>query len=186
MKAKSLFVALATALILCRMPPAHAGVRIGSVDFSPCTLTGSQPVAAIAAQCAQLAVPEVPSKPSGRKIELHLAMVASHSPRAESDWVTLLAGGPGQGAIESFPETEAAFEPLHRHHNILLIDQRGTGESHPLRCPDRDWNAPDSDQPQVLRAYAEDCRKRLEGDADLSQYTPGNAVEDLETVRRAL
>ncbi len=180
-----LFVALAT-LGLLRPGPVRANFRIGSVEFTPCTLTGSRHISAIAANCAHLPVPENRARPEGRKIDLRLAVFFSHSPKAQSDWVTLIAGGPGQSAIDAFPDDLAAFQYLHKHHNILLVDQRGTGGSHPLRCQQTDWNEPDSDEPAALRQFAETCRKRLEGDADLAQYTTGNAIEDLEAVRRAI
>lgn len=185
MIARLLFVAAATLAILCAMP-ASAAYRFGSIDFTPCTLKGSQHVSAIAANCAHLAVPENPARPDGRKIDLRLAIIFSHSPKAKPDWVTLIAGGPGQSAIDAFPDDQMAFEPLHRHHNILLVDQRGTGGSHPLRCPQSDWNAANGDEPGQLRQFAETCRKTLEGDADLAQYTTAHAVEDLDAVRKAM
>src|SRR5262249_36959331 len=155
--------ALATLATLCAAP-ARAAYHFGSVEFTPCTLTGSQHVSAIAANCAHLSVPEDRSKPEGRKIDLRLAIVFSHSPKAQPDWVTLIAGGPAQPAIDAFPDDQMASEPLHRHHNILLVDQRGTGGSHPLRCAQPDWNSPSGDEPAQLRQFAESCRKKLEGD----------------------
>jgi pimeloyl-ACP methyl ester carboxylesterase len=183
------FAAALLAIASMTTSPAEAGAstrRVGSVDFEPCTLTGSQHVGAVAAQCAHYSVPENPAQPNGRKIELRLAIVGSRSPRSEPDWVTLIAGGPGQSAVDSFPEALQGFDYLHRHHTILLVDQRGTGGSHLLQCAQGDWNAPDIDDPAVLRHFASDCRKHLEADADLTQYTTDVAVEDLDTVRRAL
>lgn len=185
MKLHRLLVALATLAALCA-GPARAAYRFGSVEFTPCTLTGSQHVSAIAANCAHLSVPENRAKPEGRKIDLRLAIIFSHSPKAQPDWVTLIAGGPGQSAIDAFPDDQMAFEPLHKHHDILLVDQRGTGGSHPLQCQRTDWNAPNGDQPAQLREFAETCRKKLEADADLTQYTTANAIEDLDAVRHAM
>jgi pimeloyl-ACP methyl ester carboxylesterase len=170
----------------CLMPAPASAYRMGSIDFTPCNLAGSHHVAAIAAQCAHFSVAENPAKPEGRRIELRLALVGSQAPKANPDLVTLIAGGPGQSAVDAFPDFQEAFEPLRKHHRILLVDQRGTGGSHPLRCPNPDWNAPNADDAALLKQYTERCRQLLETDADLAQYTTVNAVDDLEAVRQAL
>ena len=73
---------------------------------------------------------------TGRKIDLKLALIKSDAERADTDIVVFLAGGPGQAAVDTYPQIAAAFAPLRKHHHILLLDQRGTGESNPLTCKD--------------------------------------------------
>jgi pimeloyl-ACP methyl ester carboxylesterase len=160
--------------------------KVGSLDFSPCTLAAKGRSGAVAAECARLAVPENPAVPEGRRIELRVALVQARTPKVGADMVTLLAGGPGQAAIDAFPDVADTFEPLRKHHAILLVDQRGTGGSHPLRCEFPDWNAPSSQDPAIWKQFAQRCRQSLERDADLTQYTTDNAVNDLEAVRLAI
>ena len=52
----------------------------------------------------------------------------------ESDPVVALAGGPGQGAVAMARQVAALFSGLNAARDIVLIDQRGTGRSHPLDC----------------------------------------------------
>ena len=43
-------------------------------------------------------------------------------------------GGPGEAAISEAAYFAELFAPLRRDHDILLVDQRGTGRSSALRC----------------------------------------------------
>ena len=117
---------------------------------------------------------------------LQLALMPARTSRAERDLVVLLAGGPGQSALEAFPEAAAAFEPLRRQRHVLLIDQRGTGKSNPLKCPLPDWKDPRASTPAAVRQQAADCLAQVSDRADPRFYTTADAVQDLETVRRRL
>ena len=72
--------------------------------------------------------------------------------------------------------------------DLVFVDQRGTGGSNALIC--NFYGPPDEPQsyfdqflpPAKVRA----CRERLNGSADLTQYTTANSVADLEDVRMAL
>ncbi len=167
--------------------PSIADARmVGSINFTTCTLAAKGRSGAVAAECARFPVPENPALPEGRKIELRVALVQARTPKVGADMVTLLAGGPGQAAVDSFPDAADTFEPLRKHHAILLVDQRGTGGSHALRCQYPDWNSPSSQDAAIWKNFAQRCRQALESDADLTQYTTDNAVRDLEAVRQAL
>ena len=50
------------------------------------------------------------------------------------DPLVLLAGGPGQAASSLGPWVGSVFAPIRRQRDIVLVDQRGTGSSHALRC----------------------------------------------------
>jgi pimeloyl-ACP methyl ester carboxylesterase len=43
-------------------------------------------------------------------------------------------GGPGEDAIGAAEIYARQFAPLRKDHDILLVDQRGTGRSGALRC----------------------------------------------------
>src|SRR5690606_11994031 len=141
------------------------------------------------AHCATLAVAENPDAPDGRQIELAIALVLADG-MAEADPVFMIAGGPGQSALESYPLLHEAFDDVRRSRHVVLVDARGTGGSHPLHCRmDEDdplFSDPDAETPEAARAFAERCRETLEQVADLRHYTTGEHVRDLETVRRKL
>ena len=66
---------------------------------------------------------------------------------------------------------------VHERHDILLVDQRGTGGSHPLACPPPPQNP---DVGVMIKA----CLASLNGDS--TQYGTAAAADDLEAVRAAL
>jgi pimeloyl-ACP methyl ester carboxylesterase len=124
-------------------------------------------------------VAEDPSAPSGRTIDLRITVLPAEGGEARPDPLVFLAGGPGEGAIDTFLRVAPAFDRIRLLRDVVLIDQRGTGGSHPLRC-----GTPPSDDPEEGKRFAEQCLARL--DADPRQYTTPRAVEDLEHVRSAL
>jgi pimeloyl-ACP methyl ester carboxylesterase len=174
-----------------RKSQAHAGHAapaprrmLGTLAFTPCTLAPQFGAASVEAQCTTLPVPENPALPQGRQVRLHIAWIpAAENGTLAPDPVFLLAGGPGQSAAESYPQVAPAFREVLKHRNVFLLDQRGTGKSHPLKCDlDEDVAA---DSPQAIAA-TERCRDQLSKTADLRFYTTTDAVRDLEAVRVAL
>ena len=165
----------------------EAGRRLGALQFEPCTLSANGLPASIAAQCGTLSVPEDRARPAGRRVALAIAFVPSTAKQPRPDPVFMLAGGPGQSARETFPAAAGAFRELLRDRNVVLVDQRGTGDSNPLSC-----RAPEDD-PAVdaaaaalaaARRFAAQCLQEL--DADPRFYTTSDAVLDLEEVRSAI
>ena len=164
--------------------------RLGTLEFTPCTLAPKMSADTVEAQCASLAVPEDYAHPAGRKIQLALAWVPAKNEDA-ADPVFLLAGGPGQSARDSYPPIARAFEETLKKRNVILLDQRGTGGSHPLTCKDNSGvNAVTEEQaddsPDAIRRFTEHCRDALSRDTDLRFYTTTDAIQDLDTVRRAI
>lgn len=182
---------LAALLVLAAAAaPAQAEARtLGEVEFESCVLTTAGMPRPTEAQCATLTVPENPAEPGGRSIELALAWIPVEG-EAEPDPVFMIAGGPGQSARESYPMVAPAFGNIGRSRHILLLDQRGTGGSNPLFCPEEDDEEAmlgmESLTPERLRELAEDCRDALQETADLRFYTTTEAVFDLEFVRQAI
>jgi len=137
------------------------------------------------AVCGRLAVPENRQQ-ADKTIELNIAVIKSGSKDKLKDPLLLLAGGPGQGAVETFAGIVKVFEVLLPNRDIVLVDQRGTGDSHPLRCEiDPDEFAELSDiNSDAWKQWVRDCHDSL--DADTRFYTTTAAIEDLEAVRKAL
>jgi pimeloyl-ACP methyl ester carboxylesterase len=139
------------------------------------------------ARCARLFVYENRSSRSGRVIPLRIVVLRALRDR-QPDPVFFLAGGPGQAATETMYFQAAAGRRAVERRDLVYVDQRGTGGSNSLTC---DFYGPPSrpetyfDQflpPARVRA----CRERLEGQADLAQYTTSRSVDDLDEVRAAL
>lgn len=179
------------------LPPVPTTARefaLGRLDFKGCELAQKRSGATTAAFCAPFQVPEDwDATDAGRKIDLNLALIKADAEAADADFVVFLAGGPGQAAIENWPQVAAAFAPLRKHHHILLLDQRGTGGSHALSCGrDADKDKPadavaesGANLDQVRRATRE-CLEQVGKNADPRFYTTTVAVRDLEAVRQAL
>jgi pimeloyl-ACP methyl ester carboxylesterase len=137
-------------------------------------------VAGTPARCGTLSVPENRAAPHGRQIELSLVVIPSLERPARPDAFTYLAGGPGGGATASASFVLGFAAGLHVHHDIVLVDQRGTTGSHPLECP-----PPTRDiGPRNLGAYVQSCLQHVPGDP--TQYGTMAAADDLEAVRTAL
>lgn len=166
------------------------GFTLGSLKFSPCELDQRNSAATTAAFCAPFQVPENWDRPDGRHIDLKLALVRGAEQTAARDLVVLLAGGPGQAATEVWPRAAAGFGPLLEHHNVLLLDQRGTGGSHSLACKqdptDFDVATVSEIDLDKVRMQTRACLDEVSKNADPAQYTTTAAVRDLEALRQAL
>ena len=154
-----------------------------SLELEDCALTsptGNQ----VDARCGTLTLPEDRANPNGRQIDLHVALIPAVKRNPQPDALFLLAGGPGQSAIETFPAMIPLLSPIHEDRDIVLVDQRGTGKSNPLRCLDpEDETLADLTDEEVLERLKA-CPKQL--DADLRFYTTEIAMTDLDEVRDAL
>jgi len=152
-----------------------------AIALTDCTLSSPGIPNQVTAKCGTLEVPENPSNPQGRRINLNIAVVPSVSRGAETDPLFILAGGPGQSIVETFPAMYGSLYRVHEKRDIVLVDQRGTGKSNPLRCLDSNDESLDDEQAIAL---LKECPKML--DADLKYYTTDLAMQDLDQVRAAL
>ena len=92
-----------------------------------------------------------------------------------------LEGGPGGAASDELPEFDQLFGKIAATRDIVFVDQRGTGGSHPLRCPPAAVRVEDIG---AVAAYVRRCFARIGPAA--RQYTTAPAMDDIEAVRRAL
>ncbi|MBK7902611.1 MAG: alpha/beta fold hydrolase [Proteobacteria bacterium] len=171
-------------------PTAPVSVWYGSLVFTPCTLTQAGQAQTVPARCATLQVPEDRSSAHGRKLDLAIAWVPSTAKTPARDPVVMLAGGPGQSALEAFPTVHPAFREILRQRHVLLVDQRGAGRSNPLDCPDtlseEALQLLDSAGVDEARQLTADCLQELGPNVDVRAYTTSAYIADLEDVRRAL
>lgn len=184
MMRKTTYLFLLVSLLLAACAPQGATADPQpALTLEDCTLTSGQSNQ-IDAQCGTLDVPEDPSNPQGRQIALKIAVIPAINRKPAPDPLFLLAGGPGQSALETFPAMLNIIYNIHQERDIVLVDQRGTGKSNPLRCLDPEDEALNDLTNEQLQALLISCPEQL--DADLRFYTTEIAMADLDAVRAAL
>jgi len=140
----------------------------------------------VPARCGTLTVYEDRESQAGRRIDLRVAVVKAVRGNAAPDPLFLLTGGPGQAATQSYLSLAPALDRIREKRDIVLVDQRGTGQSNPLQCPqlrDLDDQAGTTDSADP-RSALKACLEGL--DADPRLYTTPMAMDDLDQVRQAL
>ena len=149
-------------------------------DCQPARITGP-------AKCGTLEVYENRATKKGRKISLNILLLPATGDKREPDPMVYFAGGPGSAATEDAIGFAPEFAKIREQRDLLFVDQRGTGRSHPLNCV--------LFNPDDLQSYLgyffplEDvrkCRSLLEAQADLKLYTTDIAIDDMDEVRAAL
>jgi len=176
----STLIALA-GLALAAAAPAAQG---DGLSLAPCRLEHPYGLGSVEARCGKFPVAENPDEPGGHQIELEVAVVPAVSAQARPDPLFLLAGGPGQGARESFVGLLGALSGVRRERDLVLVDQRGTGDSNRMQCDFPTETLETEQSPERLQALAKECLAALPGDPRF--YTTSVAVRDLEAVRAAL
>lgn len=155
-------------------------------SLAPCRLKGVEHQA----RCGLVRRPLDPQRPDGPQIEVHFAVLPALARHKKEDPVFFFAGGPGQSAMSLAGTLARPLARLTNRRDVVLIDQRGTGRSAPLRCPEVPPAQPlrDLANPAVQAARLNDCRAALEKlpHGDLRQYTTTIAMADVEAVRQAL
>src|SRR5215831_18882975 len=101
---------------------------IGTVPLEPCRAMDGN----IEGLCGTVSVWENRKLKHGRRLALKV-MVLPAVQGGAPDAFFPLAGGPGQSAIETYPAT-GYTNAIRRDRDVVLLDQRGTGGSAPLKC----------------------------------------------------
>jgi|tagenome__1003787_1003787.scaffolds.fasta_scaffold20967565_5 pimeloyl-ACP methyl ester carboxylesterase len=167
--------AAALAVIIRQTLASEAPARPGTLTMKPCLEQG------LSARCGTLVVPENRAEPDGRTISLHVVVLPAWTKPAAKDAVTYLAGGPGVAATSMTATLAQQLTGLNLRHDILLVDQRGTGGSNAYSCP----NPPKPLRSKAeLRAFTHACLEAFGG--DVRQYGTRQAMDDLYAVRAAL
>ena len=168
---------LATAAVACgSAPPATT-----TLPLTPCRLEGL----GVEARCGKYRVFENRVTRQGRELDLRVAVVPALSASARQDPLFIIVGGPGQAATESGAQLAEALWDVRSKRDIVLVDQRGTGQSHPLDCAgDEEPSLAERFAPRLDLGKTRACQAELE--ADTTQYTTPIAVDDLDEIRGAL
>ena len=161
--------------------------RVGgdlALDETRCRLEAPRLPAALA-WCSELVVPEDPNAPEGPSLALFVARVPALTAAPRPDPLVLIAGGPGQSAVDLYLQLRRAFEAVRREREILLLDQRGTGRSaEGFRCELTDTAAFDTAAIEELEDATRACLAELERDP--RHFATEPAVGDLEALRAAV
>jgi pimeloyl-ACP methyl ester carboxylesterase len=139
--------------------------------------------------CGVVQRPLDPARPDGTRIDVHYLLVPAMARNKQPDAVLMLAGGPGQSAIDLAPMVLPLMARLNNRRDLVFIDQRGTGRSAPLQCADESrlpvQQAVDPvQQLERVRQCADTLAKRPHG--DMRFFTTTIAMQDMEAVREQL
>jgi pimeloyl-ACP methyl ester carboxylesterase len=131
------------------------------LQLKPCTVGSTQ------ALCGKLNVFENHVTQNGRKIDINIVVFKAQSDTPAPDPVFYLAGGPGGAATEDAQRQQFPYS-LSRNHDLVFVDQRGTGGSNRLMAPTN------------LAEYM------VSLNTNPRYYNTSAAMDDLDEVRAAL
>ncbi|GIU14116.1 MULTISPECIES: alpha/beta hydrolase [unclassified Shewanella] len=137
-------------------------------------------------QCGSILVPENYAKPEGKQIQIHYVVMPAIKPSDKVEALLAIAGGPGQSAIENAQGFDRMLTKVRQTEDVILIDQRGTGQSNPLQCIGDSFDSAlaDNESDFDTRVETQKCLETL--DADVTQYGSLSALKDFEAVRQHL
>jgi pimeloyl-ACP methyl ester carboxylesterase len=150
----------------------------GLSKLKPCRLAGINEELL----CGKLTVFENREKRTGRTIDLNIVVLPALDQKTKAEPLFDLAGGPGAASTEGADFYAGPGKECRRRHDVVLVDQRGTGKSNRLSIP----------QEKTLQHYLSEMypvdyvrkmRHALEQRADLTKYTTSIAMDDLDDVR---
>lgn len=176
---------------------AASGSRARAVTFHPRPCPDGVFPPGRDVDCGFVVVPEDRSEPGGRQIRVAAAVVHATIPDP-GEPIVFLDGGPSFGAISDFAlGAYFADWSTAEEHDLVLVDTRGTGISHPrLGCRELDraevlafyaGNFVNDKAPQIFGRALDRCWQRYtDRGIDLADYNTRESAADLEALRRAL
>ncbi len=160
----------------------------------PCDPTRAAALpSSVRVECHWLAVPVRRSTGDGRTFRLAVTVVRSPGADPTTVPVVYVSGGPGGpgGAPNDW-----VGSPTLARRDVVLFDQRGTGQSEPdMDCPEVEAAAAaafERDDPfavevDLRRSAEQACQGRLQGSGiDLGAFSTPETAADVEDLRRAL
>ena len=155
-----------------------------ALELSDCRISAGPGYPGIEARCGLFPRPLDPANPEAGSIDLNVAVVPALSLEPAPDPLVPIAGGPGQSTVLFYAGWFTAFERVRQERDILLVDQRGTGESAPMTCDVDDEIVTGAYSKELTLQVTEKCLALLPHDPRF--FTTSVAVADLEAVRQAL
>jgi pimeloyl-ACP methyl ester carboxylesterase len=120
-------------------------------------------------------------------ISLNVVVLPKVKEQSKELPVMFLAGGPGQAATELANGLNRAMSDIRQEHDIILVDQRGTGKSNGLLCESEEYvDVLELDSDKLdLEKEVKDCLAGF-SNYHLPSYNTYQSIEDFEAVRHAL
>lgn len=147
-------------------------------------------IGAMPARCGTYRVYEDRARGEGRTIDLHFIVIPAKKPTHRA--IVFNPGGPGASStadagVLMSGQVVSEFVTLRDRYDVLLLDNRGTGQSAPQNCDIAPFDNP---QAYFLQWWPDEilrqCRAKLAANANLSLYATPYAIEDLNDLRGAL
>jgi len=132
--------------------------------------------------CGKLTVFENRETRTGRTIDLNLVVLPSFDQKTKAEPLFDLTGGPGASSAERADFYAGPGKDYRRRHDVVCVDQRGTGQSNRLSIL-REKTAQYYLSEMFPIDYVKQLRHALEQRADLTKYTTSIAMDDLDDVR---
>src|SRR6266702_8386064 len=158
----------------CARHPMPAGLS----NLKPCRVEGVNDELL----CGKLTVFENRQTRIGRTIDLSLVVLPALDQKAKAEPLFDLAGGPGASSADGAGFYAGPGKEYRRRHDVVCVDQRGTGNSNRLAIPRQ--KTPQYYLSEMYPVdYVREIRHELEKRADLTKYTTSIAMDDLDDVR---
>lgn len=149
-------------------------------------------------QCATVTVPIDWSEPAGATLDLAVARMSATDPAHRIGTLMVLPGGPGTSGVDQLadpsPSAPTFSADIRARFDLVSLDPRGVGRSHPLRCDEGlahtfpnlvpDTGARFADVQSYAEALAASCGA---GTGELVDHLDSTSVaRDIDAVREAL
>ena len=153
-------------------PRPEPAMRMGAIALQPCPYAPE-------AYCGTLQRALDPTGAVPGTIDIHFEIdFHTDTSKITLEPIVFQEGGPGYGSTFSRASYLALAGPLRAQHDVIMMDQRGTGYSQPIDCP----------QAQNDFVFGQDaiiqCAELLGDTSDL--YGTGLAADDLNAILDAL
>jgi pimeloyl-ACP methyl ester carboxylesterase len=150
----------------------------GLSKLKPCRLAGIDEELL----CGELTVFENRETRTGRTIDLNIVVLPAFDQKNKHEPLFDLAGGPGASSAERADFYAGPGKDYRRRHDVVCVDQRGTGKSNRLAIPRK--KTPQYYLSEMFPVdYVKEMRRALEKRADLTKYTTSIAMDDLDDAR---
>lgn len=159
-------------------PVAAAAAGLRRLPLEMCRPGGSS----VPLLCGRLEVPENHARPGGRTLSLSVVVVPALAPEPSLQPWFDLEGGPSDSATSLAADYTEDLSIYRQRRDVVLVDQRGTGRSQPLRCSGLD-DPKLPTAPKLPFAEVGRCVEAAAKEVDLRRYGTSDAVRDLDAVR---
>lgn len=184
---------IAAAVLLCSgamhvqaKPVAAAQTPLKAV-LEPCQLAGIE----TQVTCGKVTRPLDASKPQGKQLDVHFAVLPAIARNKLPDPVILFAGGPGQSGLKLAPMAQGLLGRLRNRRDVIVFDQRGVGKSMDLSCPASPRESTASTDMQQIAQRILKCKTELKAkhglvEESLIHFTTVDSSRDVDAIRQAV